>query len=58
MCPAQAFTSDKMVLVLLHNITLPWLYRRIANENIGFVWKKQLQDTVGIQNNTIDSHFQ
>lgn len=33
MCPAQAFTSDKMVLVWLHSITLPWLYRRIANEN-------------------------
>lgn len=36
MCPAQAFTSDKMVLVLLCGVPLHWLYMSTANENHRF----------------------
>lgn len=36
MCPAQAFTSDKMVLVLLCGVPLHWLYRSTASENHRF----------------------
>lgn len=33
MCPEQAFSSDKMVLVLLCGVSVLWLYRNTAKEN-------------------------